>query len=52
LPTRDIMAQQQRLLGEFGDFGLRTDDLDAILNTACRLVAAEHWRINRLSICF
>ena len=40
MPTRDIMIQRQRLLGEFGDFALRTDDLDAILNTACRLVAA------------
>jgi len=39
LLTREIMVQRQRLLGEFGDFALLTDDLDAILDAACRLVA-------------
>jgi len=40
LLTREIMIQRQRLLGEFGEFALCSSDLDAILDTACRIVAA------------
>ena len=33
------MLDQQRVLAEFGEFALRAEDLDGILNEACRLVA-------------
>jgi GAF domain-containing protein len=37
--TRDHeRLAQQAVLAEFGEFALRTDDLDQILNQACRLV--------------
>src|SRR3954447_2845641 len=32
------LLAQQAALAEFGEFALRTDDLDQILNEACRLV--------------
>ena len=32
------LLAQQAVLAEFGEFALRTDDLDPILNEACRLV--------------
>jgi two-component sensor histidine kinase len=35
---RDELLAQQAVLAEFGEFALRTDDLDLILNEACRLV--------------
>jgi hypothetical protein len=35
---RDELLDQQAVLAEFGEFTLRTDDLDPILNEACRLV--------------
>ena len=35
---RDELLDQQAVLAEFGEFALRTDDLDPILNKACRLV--------------
>jgi two-component sensor histidine kinase len=35
---RDELLAQQAVLAEFGEFALRTDDLDQILNEACRLV--------------
>ena len=35
---RDELSAQQAVLAEFGEFALRTDDLDQILNEACRLV--------------
>ena len=35
---RDELSAQQAVLAEFGEFALRTDDLDPILNEACRLV--------------
>ena len=38
--TCEIMLQRQRLLGEFGEFVLRSNDLDAVLHAACRLVAS------------
>ncbi len=34
----DALLQQQRSLAQFGQFALQSDDLDAILHTACRLV--------------
>ena len=34
----DELLAQQAALAEFGEFALRTDDLDPILNEACRLV--------------
>jgi two-component sensor histidine kinase len=34
----DALLAQQAVLAEFGEFALRTDDLDPILNEACRLV--------------
>ena len=35
---RDELLDQQAVLAEFGEFALRADDLDPILNEACRLV--------------
>src|SRR5919107_2737733 len=35
---RDELLAQQAVLAEFGEFALRADDLDLILNEACRLV--------------
>ncbi len=34
----DTLLAQQAALAKFGEFALRTDDLDTILNEACRLV--------------
>ena len=34
----DTLLQQQRSLARFGQFALQSDDLDAILDAACRLV--------------
>ena len=36
---RDALLAQQAVLAEFGEFALRADELDPILNEACRLVA-------------
>ncbi len=33
------MVARQKILGDFGEFALRCDDLDVILTEACRLVA-------------
>ncbi|WP_244493756.1 sensor histidine kinase [Aureimonas sp. AU4] len=33
------MVARQRALADFGEFALRTDDLDAVLTEACRLVS-------------
>jgi len=38
LPGRNEMVRRQRLLADFGDFALGSDDLDEVLNEACRLV--------------
>lgn len=35
----DQMQKRQRVLADFGEFALRSDDLDAVLTQACRLVA-------------
>ena len=37
--SRDVLLHQQRLLADFGARALQSDDLDALLTTACRLVA-------------
>src|SRR5215203_1494634 len=34
----DALLDQERVLAEFGEFALRAEDLDGILNEACRLV--------------
>src|ERR671913_1622996 len=36
--TAEALLDQQRVLAEFGEFALRAEDLDGILNEACRLV--------------
>jgi hypothetical protein len=36
--TSNALLDQQRVLAEFGEFALRAEDLDGILNEACRLV--------------
>lgn len=38
MPSYDQMVKRQRVLAEFGDFALRSDDLDEILTHACQLV--------------
>jgi PAS domain S-box-containing protein len=35
----DKMVKRQQVLADFGEFALRSDDLDAVLTQACRLVA-------------
>jgi two-component sensor histidine kinase len=37
-PSQDELLEQQKVLAEFGDFALKTENLDAILNRACELV--------------
>lgn len=39
MPTTERWKQRQKLLAGFGEFILRTNDLDAVLTEACRLVA-------------
>jgi hypothetical protein len=36
--TSKALLDQQRVLAEFGEFALRAENLDGILNEACRLV--------------
>ena len=36
---REQLANQQKILGEFGAFALQSEDLDAVLHKACELVA-------------
>ena len=36
---RDLFLRRQRLLGEFGELALQSEDIDEFLNEACRLVA-------------
>ena len=43
MPQRDlldIMLRRQKVLADFADFALQSDDLDEVLQEACRLVAA------------
>jgi hypothetical protein len=37
--ARDEMVKRQKILGDFGEFGLGSDDLNEVLTEACRLVA-------------
>lgn len=39
MPDARKMERHQKLLAEFGEFALRSDDLDAVLTQACRLIA-------------
>lgn len=39
MPDVRRMEKRQKVLAGFGDFALRSDDLDAVLTQACRLVA-------------
>ncbi|CAO3420420.1 PAS domain S-box protein [Azospirillum endophyticum] len=39
MPDENRMEKRQRVLADFGEFALRSDDLDAVLTEACRLVA-------------
>jgi hypothetical protein len=38
MPGRRKMIAQQKVLAEFGDFALRSDNLDEVLHETCRLV--------------
>ena len=38
MPDRERMLRRQRALAGFGEFALRSDDLDEVLTEACRLV--------------
>ena len=38
MPDREQMMARQRVLADFGDLALRSDDLDEVLTEACRLV--------------
>ncbi|MDR4307690.1 PAS domain S-box protein [Chelatococcus sambhunathii] len=39
MPSYEQMVRRQRLLGRFGAFALQSEDLDQVLEEACRLVA-------------
>lgn len=39
MPDRNVMMKRQQVLADFGDFAIRSDDLDAVLTEACRLVS-------------
>lgn len=39
MPERDEMMKRQQVLADFGEFAIRSDDLDDVLAEACRLVA-------------
>lgn len=39
MPDQNRMEKRQRVLADFGEFALRSDDLDAVLTQACQLVA-------------
>ena len=39
MPNLAEMTKRQQVLGRFGEFALRSDDLDEVLTEACRLVA-------------
>ena len=38
MPDREQMMARQKVLADFGDLALRSDDLDEVLTEACRLV--------------
>jgi GAF domain-containing protein len=37
--TRDELIERQRILADFGEFALRSDDLQEVLTEGCRLVS-------------
>uniref|UniRef100_UPI00301377B5 GAF domain-containing protein n=1 Tax=Methylobacterium nigriterrae TaxID=3127512 RepID=UPI00301377B5 len=39
MPTLERMMKRQQVLADFGEFALRSEDLDEVLTEACRLVA-------------
>jgi two-component sensor histidine kinase len=39
MPSVEQMVERQRVLADFGDFALRSEDLQEVLQEACRLVA-------------
>ena len=39
MPDSEQMVRRQQVLADFGEFALRSDDLDEILTEACRLVS-------------
>jgi GAF domain-containing protein len=39
VPKLEEMIKRQQVLAAFGEFAIRSDDLDAVLTEACRLVA-------------
>ncbi|CAO3435407.1 PAS domain S-box protein [Azospirillum doebereinerae] len=39
MPDENRMEKRQHVLADFGEFALRSDDLDAVLTEACRLIA-------------
>lgn len=38
MPDHDQMVRRQKVLADFGDFALRSEDLDEILHRACELI--------------
>lgn len=38
MPNHDQMVKRQKILGDFGEFALRSEDLDEILHRTCELV--------------
>lgn len=38
MPDQDQLMKRQQVLADFGEFAIRSDDLDAVLTEACRLV--------------
>ena len=38
MPEQDEMAKRQQVLADFGEFAIRSQDLDEVLMEACRLV--------------
>src|SRR3712207_4907252 len=49
MPDQSRMEKRQRVLADFGEFALRSDDLDAVLTQACRLIA-EALRTGRAKV--
>lgn len=39
MPEQQQMMKRQQVLADFGDFAIRSDDLDEVLTEACRLVS-------------
>ena len=39
MPSQEQMMKRQQVLADFGEFVLRSENLDEVLTEACRLVA-------------